>query len=192
MNPPLKPTPRKYLRVSLRSLLVLVLIIAAWLGWLVHSARVQRDAVAAIQKREGTARYDWERKDGRNIPNGEPWLPKWLVQQIGIDFAGHVTQVRVVAAHDLTEADLIHISDLSQLEELDLHRSPITDASLAHLNRLTNLQSLVLFHTPITDAGLEHLKKLRRLRKLSIEDTNVTDDGVFDLQTALPNLIISR
>ncbi len=192
MNTSATHTRRRYLRVSLRSLVVLILVIGGYLGWIVHTARVQRDAVAAIRKLEGTVRYDWERKDGLNRPNAKPWWPRWLVDSFGIDYFGHVTQVRVVAVHELSEAELIQISHLTQLEELDLHRSPVTDARLAHLEGLTDLQSLILFHTPISDAGLVHLRKLTRLRTLSIEDTKVTDAGVRELQKALPKLTISR
>jgi internalin A len=183
---------RRILRVSLRSLLVVVIVIGAWLGWIVHSARIQRDAVAAIRKLEGTVRYDWERKDGRNLPNGKPWWPKWLVDQIGIDYFGHVTQVRLVAVRDLSDSELTHIAQLSGLEELDLHRSPVTDATLARLDGLTELQSLIVFHTGISDAGLQRLKRLGRLRNLSIENTKVTDAGVEELRKALPKLMISR
>jgi hypothetical protein len=183
---------RRYRHLSLRSLLVLVLVIGGWLGWMVHSARVQREAVAAIQKIEGTARYDWERKDGCSLPNGKPWWPTWLVDQIGIDYFGHVTRVRLVATHQLSETELNHISHLSRLEELDLHRSPVTDAGLAHLAGLTDLQSLILFHTEVSDAGLLHLRGLSRLRSLSLESTKVTDAGVQALQKALPKLTISR
>ncbi len=190
-NSPARPW-RSVLRLSLRSLLVVVLVIGGWLGWIVHKARVQRDAVVAIRKLQGTVRYDWERKDGRTISNGKPWPPKWLLDQFGIDYFGHVTQVRVVAVHELSDAELIQISQLAGLEELDLHRSPVTDASLAHLEGLTDLQSLTLFHTDLTDAGLMRLKNLRRLRSLSIENTKVTDAGVQELQQALPNLKIGR
>jgi hypothetical protein len=183
---------RRYLHLSLRSLLVLVLVIGGWLGWMVHSASVQRDAVAAILKIDGTVRYDWERKDGRSLSNGKPWGPRWLVDRIGIDYFGHATQVRLVATHQLTETELIQISHLSRLEELDLHRSPVTDAGLAHLEGLTYLQSLHLYHTGVSDAGLAHLRGLARLRNLSIENTKVTDDGVRALQKALPKLTISR
>ena len=67
---------RRILHVSLRSLMVVVLVIGGWLGWMVHQARVQRDAVAAVRKLQGTALYDWERKDGRAISNGKPWGAK--------------------------------------------------------------------------------------------------------------------
>ena len=173
-------------------LLVLIVLIAACLGWVVHRARAQRDAVAAILKLQGTVKYDWERKDARNLPNGKPWWPGWLVNLFGIDYFAHVTQVRLVAVHELTDTELIHISNLSGLEELDLHRSPVTDARLGYLEGLTDLQSLTLFHTPITDTGLAHLKGMHRLRMLSIENTNVTDSGARELQKALPSVTIKR
>lgn len=183
---------RNYLRLSLRTLIVLVLVIGGSLGWVVHSARVQRDAVAAIRELGGTVTYDWERKDGRSVPNGRPWAPRWLLDRVGIDYFGHVTQVRVVATHELSDADLIHISHLSQLEELDLHRSPITDARLSYLEGLADLQSLTLFHTDVGDRGLVHLRRLNRLRTLSVENTKVTNTGAEGLQRMLPNLKISR
>jgi hypothetical protein len=46
-----EPTPRpwrRYLRLSMRGLLVLVLLIGGWLGLLVRSTGVRRNAVAAI------------------------------------------------------------------------------------------------------------------------------------------------
>jgi hypothetical protein len=133
MKTPTTRSPRKYLRFSLRSLLVLIVLFAGWLGWIVHRARAQRDAVAAILKLKGTVKYDFERKDGRNLPNGKPWLPSWLAGLFGIDYFAHVTQVRLVAVPELSDAELIQISSLSGLEELDLHRSPVTDARLAYL-----------------------------------------------------------
>ena len=50
-------------RFSLRSLLVLVLLIGAALGWMIRNAREQRLAVAAIEKSGGWVWYDWQVKD---------------------------------------------------------------------------------------------------------------------------------
>ena len=47
----------------------------------------------------------------------------------------------------------------------------MTDAGLVHLKGLTNLQSLDLDSTKVTDAGLEHLKGLTKLQSLSLSDT---------------------
>lgn len=54
---------RQWLRISVRGLIVLVLIIGAGLGWIVHGVRSQREAVAAIRRDGGAVLYDWEWKD---------------------------------------------------------------------------------------------------------------------------------
>jgi hypothetical protein len=66
---------RKYLRFSMRGLIVVVLVMGAGLGWIVHQAHVQRDAVAAALKTGGAVSYDREKRDGTTIPGGEPWAP---------------------------------------------------------------------------------------------------------------------
>ncbi len=63
---------RRYLRFSVRSLIVLVLLIGGWLGWLVHSARSQREAVAALRK-QAIILYDWEWQNGRLSGRREPF-----------------------------------------------------------------------------------------------------------------------
>jgi internalin A len=37
-----------------RGLILLVLVVGVWLGWIIRSARIQREAVAAIQRAGGT------------------------------------------------------------------------------------------------------------------------------------------
>ena len=59
---------RRFLRVSVRGLIVLVLVTCAWLGWIVRSARIQREAVAAITETGGEVNYNWEWKDGVPAP----------------------------------------------------------------------------------------------------------------------------
>ena len=46
--------------ISLRGLLLLIVAIALWLGWIASKARQQREAVAALQKFGGFVHYDWE------------------------------------------------------------------------------------------------------------------------------------
>ncbi len=47
---------QRFLRFSVRGLIVLVLVIGAGLGWIVRSAQVQREAVAAIERRRRLGR----------------------------------------------------------------------------------------------------------------------------------------
>jgi hypothetical protein len=56
---------RRFLRFSVRGLIVLVLVIGAGLGWLVRSARIQREAVVAIVEDGGVVVYDWQESNGR-------------------------------------------------------------------------------------------------------------------------------
>jgi hypothetical protein len=54
---------RRFLRLSVRGMMVLVLVIGIGSGWLargIRSAQIQRDAVVAIQKAGGFVLYDWE------------------------------------------------------------------------------------------------------------------------------------
>ncbi|QDT56825.1 Leucine Rich repeats (2 copies) [Caulifigura coniformis] len=81
-----------------------------------------------------------------------------------------------------TDADLDHLSMLSDLKILNLSGSRITDAGLAKLAPLKRLKFLYLFKTDITDAGLEHLKELPRLEVLCLDQTLITDGGVKSLE----------
>ena len=49
---------------SVRGLLVFVVAVGAVLGWAVRGARIQREAVKAIENNGGGAFYDWQWKGG--------------------------------------------------------------------------------------------------------------------------------
>ena len=98
----------------------LVLVIGGWLGLFVRSGRIQRDAVAAIRPHGGEVWYEWEYEDGHYFM-GEfhcPW-PKWMVDHVGVDYLGNV--IRVDFRGRGSDAELAHVGDLGQLEELAPH-----------------------------------------------------------------------
>jgi hypothetical protein len=182
---------RRFVRLSVRGLIVLVLVIGGGLGWLVRCARIQREAVAAIEKAGGWIKYDWEWSNRNDIPEGKPWAPRWLVDLIGVDFFGHVTAVIIVSL-PATDAEVAAVGRLRRLQVLVVSDSAVTDAGLVHLKGLTNLSALILYGAHVTDAGLVHLKGLTNLSELHLGSTHVTDVGVNELQQALPSLKISR
>ena len=94
--------------------------------------------------------------------------------------------------NDITDAGLVHLKGLPNLQNLSLFRTKVTDAGLVHLKGLTSLQTLNLYGTQITDAGLVHLKGLTGLQELYLFSTEITDAGVAELQKALPNCGISK
>ena len=94
----------------------------------------------------------------------------------------------------ITDTGLVHLKGLTNLQYLNLEGTKITGAGLAHLKDLTNLQYLSLEGCDnITDAGLVHLKNLTNLKGLSLAGCeNITDTGVAELQKALPDCEINR
>ncbi len=80
---------RTPVRMSLRMLMLLVLILGGGLGWLVNSARVQREAIRAIEQAGGKTFYGWQLRRiatpdfedlSSNNPGAKPRWPQWFVQ----------------------------------------------------------------------------------------------------------------
>ena len=138
-TPPVTRRWQRFLRFSVRGLIVLVLLIGAGLGWLVRSARIQREVVAEIKNARGNVAYIWESSNGKFIPAGRPWAPRWLVDLIGVDYFGHVTVAWIGPS------------------------STVTDAVMAKVGRMTQLQNLIIDYTSVGDTGMVHLSGLRKL-----------------------------
>ena len=168
-----------YVRYSLRGMIVLILLVGGVLGWIVHSARVQRVAIATIRRAGGSVWYDWQLKNGRVNRNGKLVWPKWLVDQLGVDYFGHV--VSVLLGEQGSDRELAHVGRLSQLKYLSLNRSRVTDAGLRSLEGLTHLEELSLRETAVTDPGLVHLRRLAQLKQLDLSLTEITSTGLVHL-----------
>jgi hypothetical protein len=203
---------RHWLRISVLGQIVLVLIIGAALSRLVHGARLQHDAVATIRKAGGSIYYDWQCLFECCGKKSRDPRPRWLADQLGIDYFGHVKYVFC----DASNADSLLIRHLSQVEWLDLRNSGLTefglssllgfdrlrhmqlggtkiiDAGLVRFERFTGLSWLEVPDTGVSDEGLRRLELLTHLETLDLRGTRVTDIGVHRLQKALPNLKIIR
>jgi hypothetical protein len=189
---------RPRLRISVRSLIVLVLLVGGWLGWMVRGANVQREAVRTITRAGGFVQYDWEVWRGLTVPGARPPAPNWLVNLIGIDHFGNVVAAGWSVNHlfhdpevSLSDETLASLGALTHLESLGLAGSSLDDAGLARLSHLRRLKWLALTKTHVTDAGLIHLNRMSDLRWLSVTYTGVTDTGKKDLLKALPGLEIA-
>jgi hypothetical protein len=202
-------------RFRLRNLMIAIGIFCGILGWIINRARVQRDAVAAIELAGGKVMYDgeWTWKKYWPVPTGSTRWPHWLVERIGIDHLSNVTYVDLrscgsdellarvgqlrglkyltLAGSRVTDARLANLRGLTDLEWLSLDDTQISDDGLVYLTGLRQLQTLSLGLTRVSDAGLPHLKMLTRLKRLSLYLTEVSDDAGRDLQRALPGTRIS-
>src|SRR5262249_55597331 len=78
---------RKRLRLSLRAMMIVVPGSGGVLGWVVHRAHVQRDAVAAItalrRDTRGHVYYDWQFVAGQGGKAVNPTGPKWMRDALG-------------------------------------------------------------------------------------------------------------
>jgi len=202
---PTEPVSRpwcRYLRLSVRGLIVLVLVVGLALGWIVRSARIQREAVAAIENAGGNVSYDWEWSNGKNIMGGKPWAPRWLVDLIGVDYVGHVAFVRLTP-NGADDAVMVHVGRLKGLQLFTYDQSgfdcvfsspTLSDAGLSHLTELTNLSVLWLSDTQATDAGLVHLAGMTQLSYLHLSGARITGAGLAHLKglTKLTYLCVSK
>ncbi len=203
-------TPRnrpwwRYLRLSVRGLILVVLAVGGCLGWWLERALVQRKAVKAIRAAGGWTTYEW---DVPGAPRTPGWR-RWVAEHVGVDLTSNVIQVSLrpscgdselalvalfdrlesldVGGANVTVAGMASLRRLTRLRSLYLEDSPITDAALVHLEALTGLERLSLNRTPVTDAGLVHLKGMARLRMLELASTQVGDAGMASLG-GLPRL----
>lgn len=160
---------RRYLTVKVRSLLVVVSITGAWMGYVVRQARVQRDAVAAINRAGGRVCYASE----LNSRLGGNTLSGWrslIGSFVGIDYVDHVASVDLHpngAKADCQQA-FDRLVDLKQIRIVNLMGPSVHDDVLAQLSTAKSLEILLLQFTGVTDGGLVHLGKLANLRSLNI------------------------
>ena len=183
---------RRFLRVSVRGAIVVVLLCGIWLGWLVRTARVQRDAVRAITAAGGLVRYNWGWKKANPTMVIKRADPGWLADLIGVDYVGHVTVVWLTASPSVSDATMIQVGRLTRLQQLRLDQSSIKDTWLGHLSGLKQLASLNLDGTRISDQGLARLSPLTKLSALYLDSTRVTDSGVTELQKVVAGVQIVR
>jgi hypothetical protein len=103
----------------------------------------------------------------------------------------------------ITDAGLVHLKDMANLQYLTLADMPVTDKGLVHLEglpkltdftvncakisgaglkHLTGITSLALEGSAFTDADLAHLEGLTKLECLNLRKTAITDAGLVHLK----------
>jgi hypothetical protein len=170
-------------------MILLMLVVGGLLGWIGRSARIQREAVAAIKDAGGTVVYSWERNTRVGTSAGKLWGPNWLVDLIGVDYFGHLDSVGFVRCSRASDSVLAQVSRLTGLQVLQFRTCPVSDTGVAHLKGLGGLFYLDLSGTQITNGGLAHLKGMTNLSGLFLSDTHISDAGLMHIE-GLENLRI--
>jgi hypothetical protein len=197
-------------RFSLRTLLIIVAVVAVLISIPVRRATEQRHAVNEILRLGGSVTYDFESTAAK-----EPSAPAWLRRTIGEDYFRSVDSVNLngmpladdqwalltllptleglnLAHANVSDSGLIHLRDLPSLQVLNLEATQISDDGLKYLEALPALEQLSLGDTEISDAGLQTLESMPQLTVLTVENTpNISDGGLAHL-SGLKDLIILR
>jgi Leucine-rich repeat (LRR) protein len=185
---------RIQLRSNLRTLLILILVIALWLGWRVNKAHRQSHAIAQVEKFNGYVRFDYEYVSGKEIPNSEPKAPKWLRRHLGDDYFREVSLVTYVD-QPLSDATLAPLTDLNAIEELRFltrlahEKAPVapppglerlTESGLSRLEGLTRLRRAKFQNMKLTGSMLRHLSRSIQLEELKVIEGDRIKGGITD------------
>jgi hypothetical protein len=209
-----KPSPRRgrrFLRFSLRGLLVVVAICSVWLGIAFHRAREQAQLVSLIESSGGHVLYDYHEVDSKFFVNATSRTPAWLLDSLGVDFFHDVTHISVYKANDellervcdlpeihslylydstVTNEEIAQLKKLTSLRELQIDSPNVDDRGLKEVGALSELRILQIVNSPVSDRGLDHLQALPRIKFIGLINTAVTPAGVAELGKALPNCAI--
>ena len=181
---------RRWFRFSLRTLLILIAVVAGPLAWVAkerHQSQREQEIADQLRKLGFEVRFKGPYDSGFR-PGGPP-------QSGWRNIARQVIGERIVflqsSSHDFE--DLTPLANLSRLQQLGLDDTNVSD--LTPLARLRSLQEIALSRTKVTDlsplAGLTELtflkacyipvsdvsplKGLKKMEWVSIRGTKVTD-----------------
>ena len=177
------------LRISLRTLFLLLTVTAVWLGLHSIAAKKQQRIGAALVSSGASIAYQYQfdnfdDEDGysRNNDATPPWLARW----IGIDYCSPI--VKVSSLHADNPSGIAELSArLPKLRTLAIQECGLTDNDLKAFVGLQHLRGLHLRGTHITDGAVQFLDDLKSLKVLNLDDTSLSPAAIDSLRAALPN-----
>jgi hypothetical protein len=203
---------RRWFQFSLRSLLIVMAIVAIALGTFIHRLEEQRWAILAVRAAGGAIRS--QVLDSNSLPARRQAAIAQVVaaeyksaeetnrQTPGtypLDEIRRLREIWLKEEHPSDEASrptwlpkgLLPDEWFQYVEEVDLHECEI-DGAVSKLQGFRDLRVLNLSSTSVTDADVGVLCQLKSLRRLSLWGTKISEDGANRIQNALPDCLITR
>lgn len=213
------PAPRfpylRMLRLTVRTLLLMVTGFGMLLGYKVNQVRTQRAVVDKVRAIGGYVIYDYR------VDRVKPPGPAWLRRFVGDDFFAHVVTVAFVSNDDVrtssSNADAIlgEIASLPKLTSLAIKPCRVTTAGmgaladrasvisalyvtdakidehfLGQIARIKSLRILGLYSCTIDQGARDCLSSMSQLHQLAIVNSDVSEQTIDQIRRALPRCIV--
>ena len=206
------PPRRRWFRLSLRGMMLLILLIGGGIIWPILTIRTERQAINAIQAAGGQVRFDYlDQLDISGLRHRtEPAAPRWVRRLLGDELFQNVKGVTLrkpvdgsilanLAPFRHLEGLAIHLfsggeefrrlREFPRLHYLNLQGPGVNDEALGEISRLPAMDRLLIFQAPATDAGFARLESLSNLNTLTIDlCPNLTDDRAASLVAKIHHL----
>ena len=179
--------PRRFLRISLRTLLIVTTLAGAWLGYEINLARRQKESVAAVRRLGGWVYYDYQLNGEKYDPTGQSPVPNFLRGWLDEDLVSTVVHVNLVYNdvgprldnQQTTDEGLRHLGGFPKLTHLLLKDTQASDEGLKEVAKLKHLEALYMWDaSAVSDRGVAHLARLSKLESLHLSNSKVTDDSL--------------
>jgi Leucine-rich repeat (LRR) protein len=171
-------------RITLGVMMIAVLAVGGALGWFAYRVRVQREAVAAIQKVRGVVFYNGQTSARGKAPPPQSHFLRWLRRVVGEDCLDTATFVGV-SAEQLDDRLMMQIGRLNGIENLNIQGRPLpaglTERGISQIRRLTRLKSFVVQGPLDTTGFLSAIGPQRHLRRLWLASASATDTDMVRL-----------
>ncbi|HEX5102281.1 MAG TPA: hypothetical protein VFV87_00620 [Pirellulaceae bacterium] len=206
------PSVWRRMRWTIRTLLLVVTLIAlllAWIGRTIRAVHHRQVLATALESDDGIDTYlRWGSfRDSRLEPN---WLAIFCGDWSSVELTDVDIDYRQTASDDLleqigvfrkledvsisgqqvTDRGLAPLGHMQELRSLTIEACDITDKTLEAIADLPNLQDVTLRGVAVTDQGLAHLWKLPNLTSLTLDFTLVTPKAVKAFQNGRPDCVV--
>jgi hypothetical protein len=185
---------RRHFRFSLRSILIVVAIMAIFFAYLsvqIKRAKEQKAGVEAIQRLGGWVHYDFDYDGTQRIKNAKSWVPDWILKRVGIDLFHNVVEINMFYNDDgpkrlnnenVTDEIKNHLDKFPNLKLLYVVKTQATDDLIEKASVLTRLERIGIWHaTLITPKGTAALKKIPSLKHVNILYSHLTDESLKNI-----------
>ncbi len=184
--PDSKPTRRRWLRFSIRGLLLLTGVIAAGLGWHMQRVNTQRDAMEKLQALE--VHLVLKDAAGQRLDDGgaTSWLREWLgPHHFGAPDSAALPYLG-------TEGEFSPIVDqlvrLPSVKSLSIWADPMDVDAYRQIARLEQVETIYIHtHSSVTGRRVEPLTTMPNLRSLEFQES-MMERSAFEMIAKIATL----